>query len=416
MKETFIEKWNDILQIWINGLLDLDSEESRNQISPLSKRKKNKKIFKEFIGDFFRVFKKSEIPKNKIWFLSLSKNNFDSLKEVQIKIPNSIFVSFLRLRNKKQEFFYYFTYSNKFFYDLIFPFAWIVYYFKNRTKGLKYYDLLFSVNGTYNESLRLIERNKPKIIIFANDHVIVSRSLLLAANKLGVKTYYIQHASVSNYFPPLAFNFSLLEGKDAHDKYLNCGGTTSKIYLVGMSKFDSFKDQINTNKKVKSLGIAYNHMDNVVRISKFIKKIKKKHPELLIITRPHPSDIRKIELPENVLLSDSKYEDAFSFLCNIDALITGDSSLHLEATLLNVYSMYFEFTKTNLFDYYGFIKNGLVDYYKTLNSIDIELNKLKFFKPDVRNKAVYYNASIGSSFEGKSTEKIVDIILNTMNL
>ncbi len=416
MKETFIKRWNDIAQIWINGLLELDSESSRNQISPRSNYKKAKKIFKEFVGDFFRVFKNSKIPQNKIWFLTLSKNNFDSLKNVQRKIPNSIFVSFLRLRDEGEKNNYYFTHSNKFFYDLIFPLAWIDYYFKNRTQGLKYYDLLFSVNGTYKESLRLIKRSKPKIIIFANDHVTISRSLLLAANKMGVKTYYIQHASVSNYFPPLVFKFSLLEGKDAYHKYLNCGETKSKVYLVGMSKFDSFIDRINRNTKVKSLGIAYNHMDNVTTISQFIETIKKAHPELLIITRPHPSDVRKIELPENVLLSDSKNEDAFSFLCKIDALITGDSSLHLEATLLNVYSMYFEFTKTKLFDYYGFIKNGLVDYYSSINAINIQLNNLKLYKPDIRNKASYYNAAIGSAFEGKSTEKIVDIILNTMDL
>ena len=69
-----------------------NSSERRNQITPKSHFKKIKIVFKEFFKDFIKVFIKESIPKNKVWFFSISSNNHEALKLVKNNIDDSIFV------------------------------------------------------------------------------------------------------------------------------------------------------------------------------------------------------------------------------------------------------------------------------------------------------------------------------------
>lgn len=414
-KRSNIKLWDNIAYIWINGYLDTLSEPYRDLYSPMSKKKKVKYIFKNLLADFLRLFKKTNIPKGKVWFLALTKNNYDALEETYRQTPNSVLVSFFRFRSTINNETYYYTLRLKFFYCFIYPFLWSKYYILHKKKAIRFYDLFYAVNGTYEESLRLLKKTSPKAIVFSNDHLIIARALLLAANDLGIKTYYIQHASVSEYFPPLEFTHSLLEGQDALDKYKLCGAVESFIHLVGMPKFDQYSDYINTNKSVKKIGVAFNLNDNLQSVYNFVSELKNR--SINIVIRPHPGDDRDLSIFSGFEISNSKEEGSFDFLIKIDAIIAGDSSIHLEAVHVNVYPVYFIFQRAtdSRFDYYKFVKNGLVEYCKTIEEVLFMLDKLKKEKPFVQSRANYYNATLGQKSQINSTELIVKIIEATIN-
>lgn len=403
-----------MLRIWFSGYLSIVSTERRNQISPKSDFKKIQKILKEFVGNVLRGFKQTSIKENKIWFLSLSKNNYDSLKEIQKKTDNSILISFHSLKEKPLPNTYTFSLNRRCLYNLFFPFKAFLYLLKKPKKFSSYYDLFFQCYGTNQECLRLIKEYKPKAIIFANDHVIISRGMLISARRLRIKTYYIQHAAVSSYFPPLDFDYAFLEGEDSLEKYKKSGKINSKIFLTGMSKFDVYAKKINQNNKLKVLGIAYNAMDSKLEVENLFNFLTNFFPKLQIIIRPHPSDKRKISL-KNILISEPKIETSFEFLSKIDVIISGNSSIHLEAVLLNVFSIQYDFGDNKKLDYYEFIKNKLVFYCENLENIKSQVELLVNQKPFVQNNAKYYNAAIGSDFYGNSSEKIVDIIHKITN-
>ncbi len=412
---SFPERWNNIIYKWTTGVLSTLPYSFTKNITGKGMRDRWRLILKNFASDVLRLFFRTKIPKEKIWFLVLTQNNLEALKGIKEEIPDSIYVSFRKFRSKINAETYYFNLPLKFLFDLMYPFSWIIYYRQNHYRALKYFDLLFEVNGSYENSVLLLKRYRPRAIVFTNDHLVIARSLLLAAKKLDITTYYVQHACVSKYFPPLQFTHAFLDGQDAFDKYSSIGDIESKVHLVGISKFDRYTDVLNDNKNVKVIGIAFNFIEEIEKIYSFTKKLLLKHPDLSFLIRPHPGDRRDLTILGEFELSDTREENSFQFLSKIDVLITGDSSLHLEAVLINVYPIYYSFdSHKRRFDYYGFLQNKLVDYCKNMHALNESINRLKSNKPDIRHRAKYYNASVGTDFYGKSTKKVVDTILKTI--
>lgn len=412
--DSFTKIWNNLAYMWVNGILATLPESFSNKISPQSHLKKIQLILKDFVADFLRLFKETKIPEDRIWFLVLTKNNVTALKGIKKSFPNAIYVSFFRFRSTAIDSAHFFYLKNRFFYDLIYPFKWLRYYFFEKKKALRYYDLFFTVNGSYEECLRVLKKCKPKAIVFTNDHLVISRALLLAANDLKIQSYYVQHASVTEFFPPLEFTHAMLDGKDAYLKYKKTGEIKSEVHLVGISKFDDYVKESNTKDRVQAIGVAYNLTDEIEEVHGFITNLRNQNLESQIILRAHPADKRSFPDIKNVSVSNSLKENAFEFIKKIDCLISGDSSIHLEAVLLNVYPLYYNFGESKRFDFYGYVKNEMVEHFSSFESLNNKLNDLKKAKPNVQKRAVYYNAAVGTDFYGKSTDKIVKIISDTL--
>lgn len=69
---------------------------------------------------------------------------------------------------------------------------------------------------------RVLSQVRPGFVITANDHNVPNRCMLAVAHHLGIKTVYLQHASVSNLFPALRVNYAFLDGQCALDTYRKC--------------------------------------------------------------------------------------------------------------------------------------------------------------------------------------------------
>ena len=97
--------------------------------------------------------------------------------------------------------------------------------------------------------INILSKTKPKLVIVSNDHSLNCRSLRLAAQILGIRTLYIQHASISNIFPPLEFDYALLDGLVSYKKYVSCyeknknnnrvkkNAIKCKVLLTGQKKY-----------------------------------------------------------------------------------------------------------------------------------------------------------------------------------
>ena len=410
---TTSQIWNNILQFWYGGYLDISSEKRRNQVSPRKHLHKIRAILKESFGLFIRLFIPLSLPTNKIWFFSISYNNFAALKGIQEKIPDSIIVSNHSFSNKQQRGDYRLILRYRFFHTILFPLRILSPLLIDYKRTTKFYDLMFKTNGVFSECRRVLKNKKPKAIIFGNDHEILPRGLLLAANSLKIPTYYVQHAAVSKYFPPLLFKYALLEGEDSKLKYEEIGVTGTRIFKIGIPRFDKYCNFVNKKKEVKSVGIAYNAMDNLSEVNGLLETLTQEFPALNFIVRPHPSDKRVFDNPKTQY-SNSLKEGAFEFLSKIDVLIAADSTIHLEAVMLNVYSIGFGFGNLGYLDYYGFGKNGLLPYCETMKGVIDEIFSILMNKPNIQYKAAFYNAAIGSNFYGKSSEKASRIIMETI--
>lgn len=393
----------DILHIYIK----YDDATIEGYLPNFTKAKLLLKAHLNLVKNFllgFRKPDKNEIESKK-WFFVIHKNNIESLDGIFHQLEDSVYISTYKLSPETHPL----NYSLRLLYIWYFPVIFFKLYKQYGKITLKTIHVVFLSVGLYEVSIRNLRKYRPSIIVIANDHSPSARALLIAAKELGIKTVYVPHGSTSCHFPPLTYSLSLLEGQNMLDQYRLSGEIKSIVKLIGCPKFDTFINHKNKAAQVSRIGICTNSIDETSRIVRVIKRVRENFPSLLITYRQHPSDTRDFILRENipgVVVSDCWKETALTFLQNQDLIIAGDSSIHQEACYLNVVACYYPMHDHSVitYDYYGFVARGLL---KKLENEDMLLNYISANvtkKEDLDTSIIqYYNAAIGSSFEGEST-------------
>jgi hypothetical protein len=366
------------------------------------------------VGHLFQPIKNTDKLRGAVWLYVVSANNYDALSFIKDARPDAVLVAGqgknigrygqevnrLSLRRK---ILYYWQY----------PAALLGLRRAVGGRALRFFDLIFYAIGYYEVYRRALRHYQPQAVVFANDHNDDARALLLACRAEGVPTAYVQHASVSTNFPPLGFDLSLLEGQDALDKYRQCGPVRGQVELVGMPKADGFLAQRNTALQVRRVAVACNLLDELPALAETLAYLLRELPDLTFTLRPHPGDRRDFAALRQALptlqWSNPQQENVFQFLQTHDALLAADTSTHLEATLLNVASVYYRFSPSpTLADYYGYAAHGLSEWAYTLPELYAALSRLARHKPlDLYRRATYYNATLGTPDEGHSRELAV---------
>ncbi|MBF9237412.1 hypothetical protein I2I05_08380 [Hymenobacter sp. BT683] len=369
------------------------------------------------VGNVFRPVHNPNNLHGAVWLYVVSANNYDALEFIQKARPDAVLVAG-QAKNIGR---YNATVNRlslrrKLLYYWQFPYAFFALAQTEGGRAWRFFDFIFYAIGYYEVYRRALRRHRPRAVVFSNDHNDDTRSLLLACRAEGIPTAYVQHASVSANFPPLGFDLSLLEGQDALDKYRLCGPVQGRVELVGMPKADAYLARRNTAPAVRRVGIACNIHDPLPALTAALVYLVAKLPELTFTLRPHPSDGRNFE-PLRQLLptlewSSARIENVFDFLLRQDALVAADTSTHLEATLLNVASVYFRFGTNPLTDdYYGYVAKGLVERADNPSELAEKLRAYARHKPaDLYRRAAYYNATLGTPDEGRSQPRTVALL------
>lgn len=405
--------------MYFRGAFDSLPLKYLNQVAPRSFVQKLNFIGKCLTKDFLLIFSRTpKEVKGKLWLVSLTSNNYNSLEFLLDKIENTrpVYVknnSFILGQDNSN--LYPLIYNLKFFYDLLALICLpvLIIFSVKRKLYKRHWVLIFNILGYYFEAKRILKKWKPEALVFANDHLVVSRCMLLAAKKLNIKTIYIQHACVTHNFPPLEFDLSLLEGEDSQDKYVHISG---EVRLIGMPKFEHYRNAYAITKEVTNIGISINEFDDIKNAIILCQWIYEAGTFNTITIRPHPAIKWNHKLPDYFIISDPSTETSFEYLSKIQVHVSGDSSIHLEAVLMGAISLYYNFTEGKLInDFYGFLNKGLIFEVKNVDQISLAANNFSKIVKRQFEIAEYYNESIKSSFKGKSADKVVSEIKNLLN-
>jgi len=419
------EVYFSILQFGFSGYLETAPQTIRELFSAVSG---SRRIF-NIIGRFVALLVKAiyypfkyrqhlnyKKLTNKPWLLITSKNNRDVLSILKKRLPESVYLTYEAATSEPEDI-VPLMHARIWLCLYRFPFIFKNFYKKYGQKAWWHIDYIFKSVGQYEACCHFIRKHQPAYIVFANDHSIFPRALLLAARSLNVPTIYIQHASVTPYFPPLAFDLSLLEGQATLDRYRQNGPVYGETRLIGMPKFDAFSSLRNTSECVTRVGICCNKMDVAEDVTALMVYLKERLPQITFTFRPHPADTRSFDLPEGVFRS-TKEEKIFDFLQRQDLIIAGNTSTHLEAILLNVESIYYEFSPypPDVSDMYGYHKNQLVEKGNNMQHLtELIENQTQRKDKEVFKKAQYHNSTVGTEYEGKSGELAVGYIKTFIN-
>ena len=267
-----------------------------------------------------------------------------------------------------------------------------------------------NVYGYYKVIGGFLKKNSKKItlVVMANDHSPTNQCIIENCLKYGIRTLYIQHASINEQFPPNRFTYSFLDGLDSYRKYVSIRRCTGAVFLSGSSRFDALKKY---GRSPGYIGVAINMIDDLEMVFALCKKLADNGIRSVII-RPHPRLELKRDWMERLIgigadFSDARTEDPFSFMARLKLLISNESSIHLEALLMQIPSVQYNFSKQPFEDHYSFVRKNIVPLYESFEGVLAEcITPHKVCSDSIKE----YNAAFGTRFDGNVSGVISDFI------
>lgn len=243
------------------------------------------------------------------------------------------------------------------FLNLVFPFIAVVIFFVYRVKinktsfhyAMQYTEyFLFYFLNFYPQRVLL-----PKIAVLANDHT----PQYLAASKVlkffNVNRIYLQHGAVSNLFPKLDFEVSVLWNDKSKDIY---GSSKREQSVLTISRdLNPSRNPISQVDNTKNTVFVFlTSIFNPDNLNILISKLNSINSINKVFIQPHPrsKDLDLIKGNFELIKDYNEYLGAFNS-------IVGNSSIALELILKGrVVYQCFDFDDI-IDDYYGFVSDNL---------------------------------------------------------
>lgn len=276
----------------------------------------------------------------------------------------------------------------------------------------KFFTRLWITYGYYPLAQEYLQHYQVKVLVLSSDQGEFQRCLLMNAKAMGIKSIYVQHASVAKGFPKLIASYSFLDGQESLEKYQYAGQPEGEVFLSGGVRFDPVFQHYQTKhtEKVETIGIAINMLDDFEEVKKLCLALLSHHYNLVL--RPHPryGSLDAAWLTENkIALSDPQAETSFDFISKIDLMVSNESSIHLDAAMMRCPTVVYNFSTHPVLDYYSYIKRGLTSLAEDPQQLFQKLEHPQELLPSTDNLQ-YYNASIGTPSEASVGQNIADFI------
>ena len=225
-----------------------------------------------------------------------------------------------------------------------------------------------------------------KLVIISNDHSIYNNFIINWCKFNNVETMYIQHAPVSEKFPPLRCDYNILFSKSSEVIY-------SKISSINVNYkvYSDFRLINLLNLKIdkyvndKSILICTNELDEVENVKKYIDFFIKINYDVTI--RKHPADRKNWTIENTNFSINSLYED----FTNNNIILCNETALFLEAAICD--KLIYKCNFSPFLDFYGYLRDGLIikEYY-TPDQLYTDIKK-KYVSYD-KDKLIFHTGDL----------------------
>ncbi|WP_055013419.1 hypothetical protein [Pseudoalteromonas sp. P1-16-1b] len=275
-----------------------------------------------------------------------------------------------------------------------------------------------------------LKRFNYKLVIMSNDHNQANRCLNLVSKENGIETCYLQHASVSHMFPKLEFNYAFLDGYQAFENYLSCEDNVTilpvnktmdscrTVFLSGQKKVIGKKLKNSTTNF--NFGIAVNKLDCIEEVIFCVNMLLS--TGLKVSLRVHPAQnkafLRELDkfLNEckhpNLIIMSARDVSLSSFFSFVDVLFASNSSIHLEAALAGVITIYINFGDYSINDdYYGYVAKGVSFEYKRGMDMNLLESLFSLSSSPARKQAIQkFSATYSTCWNGNEGQLVAETI------
>lgn len=254
-------------------------------------------------------------------------------------------------------------------------------------------------------SLLLYSRNplpsEVKVVCVASDHSPVCQALLFLARKEARKTCYIQHAPVSDHFPPLIYDLSILFDRASLLAYEHAGvrqGSMNNSTIVLLSPFKEEFRRPRIGQKPYNIGFCLSFLPNLKKVSEILSELSSNPHVSRILLRPHPRCRKNLshllEIEKVDLNIDQKTADGF--FRTVDIVLVPNSGVTIESLHSGRPTFYVPKMDFLPDDYYGFVKNGVIPIFKS-NDIQFLSRMMAFFDESWVKRFSYYDETVNKT-------------------
>lgn len=225
-----------------------------------------------------------------------------------------------------------------------------------------------------------------KVLCIASDHAPICQALLFLAAKSGRETCYIQHAPVTEYFPPLAYDLAILYDKASAKAYEGAArrtGTTASSRIVYLPPFPREFEPPLLSTPPYVVGICLSFLPQVPRLAAQIDEMAAHASVNGIILRKHPRCTLDLShLTRHPLVSlQPKGETADTFFDQVDVVLVPNSGVAIEALHRGRPTFFTPGADDIPDDYYGFVANGILPEFRA-ELLDDRDSLLDFFNAE----------------------------------
>ena len=262
-------------------------------------------------------------------------------------------------------------------------------------------DPLVQVRSTIGAAACILYSVRPlpdsiEVLCVASDHAPVARALVSLSKERNTKTCYVQHARVTEYFPPLNTDLSVLYDEVSLDVYRRSAELSGKAFdarTVFMPPFSESFRQPDVRGEFHRIGLCLSRFPEIDRLLPVVSHLSSLSYVNNIILRPHPA----CRLDLSLLLSCEKVsaqpvgQSLVDFSASIDVALVPSSGVAVELLHNGIATFYLEGVDDLPDDYYGFVRDGILPKFnqdllssaESINALFDEKWKSKFSNYDV---------------------------------
>jgi hypothetical protein len=197
------------------------------------------------------------------------------------------------------------------------------------------------------------------LVVVSNDHSPYQVAFAQAARYLRIPALYIQHAEVTDHFPPLYFDINVLHNERSLDVYKSIGSVPGRSFIVprwdGAFNYDRLTRCLES-EVVVALYLTANYLKDKLEllVNAILSNVKVKQ----LYIKPHPRTPNS-EIQELNILYDGRVFSKLNALP--DVAVVQNSSVVTELLHQGVKVFHIPGFDWLPGDYYGFVKDGICD-------------------------------------------------------
>lgn len=195
-------------------------------------------------------------------------------------------------------------------------------------------------------------RKLPRLVVFSNDHWARYVGAFSVSRLMGADTLYIQHAEVSDRFPPLDFSISILMNERSALTYRKIGPPNGRVFVIrrNQEELRQIGEEISVGERVR-IGIYLSYRVDLAAVNAAVAQLKKNTGVDAIRIYPHPRSDKSLHSALGLFQASGDEDPQIA--------IVGNSSVGVELLFRGIRVFQMSALSRAPKDYYRLVRDGL---------------------------------------------------------